>query len=341
MSLLCRISLTPDICVNQTQTSFERWGSKVLIVAKFVPGLGLVAPPLAGATRMGVARFVLYSLLGGSLWVGAALLGGVLLRPQIEQLLPHAAGLGGAAVALILVLLVVYIAYKWWERYRFYKALNMARISVAELYQSISAGAAPVVLDVRSATAQALQQRRIPGALHMPVQEVGRQLQQLPRDRDIILYCTCPNEASAAKAAKLLMKHGFQHVRPLHGGLDAWIAAGYAVEEIALAPGARQPRRRLSAGAGARLLVALQAVDVELARPAGGAVRIAGVVAAGADVHLAVGDGRHGELDGIPRAVGADRGAVPQLACPDPWRRRRAVPPVRSHRTAACSSCAS
>ncbi len=241
MSLLCRVSLTPDICVNQTQTSFERWGSKVLIVAKFVPGLGLVAPPLAGATRMGVARFVLYSVLGGSLWVGAALLGGVLLKPQIEQLLPHAAGLGGAAVALILALLVLYITYKWWDRYRFYRALNMARISVAELYQSISAGAAPVVLDVRSATAQALQQRRIPGALHIPVQEVGRQLQQLPRDRDIILYCTCPNEASAAKAAKLLMKHGFQHVRPLHGGLDAWIAAGYAVEEIALAPGARQP----------------------------------------------------------------------------------------------------
>jgi membrane protein DedA with SNARE-associated domain/rhodanese-related sulfurtransferase len=244
MNLLCRVSLTPDSCVNQTQTSFERWGAKVLVVAKFVPGLGLVAPPLAGATRMGVARFFLYSLLGASLWVGAALLGGVLLKPQIEQLLPHAAGLGGAAIALILVLLAVYIAYKWWERYRFYKALNMARISVAELYASISAGAAPVVLDVRSATAQGLQLRRIPGALHIPVQEVGRQLGQLPRDREIILYCTCPNEASAAKAAKLLMQHGFQRVRPLHGGLDAWIAAGYAVEEIsvAVAPDSPQPR---------------------------------------------------------------------------------------------------
>ena len=75
MHLLCRVSLTPDSCVNQTQTSFERWGAKMLIVAKFIPGLALVAPPLAGATRMGAVRFVLYSLLGGSLWVGAALLG--------------------------------------------------------------------------------------------------------------------------------------------------------------------------------------------------------------------------------------------------------------------------
>ena len=84
MNLLCRISLTPDSCVNQTQTGFERWGANVLIVSKFIPGLALIAPPLAGATRMGAARFLGYSLLGSALWVGAALLGGVLLRPQIE-----------------------------------------------------------------------------------------------------------------------------------------------------------------------------------------------------------------------------------------------------------------
>lgn len=241
MNLLCRISLTPDSCVNQTQTGFERWGANVLIVSKFIPGLALIAPPLAGATRMGAARFLGYSLLGSALWVGAALLGGVLLRPQIERLLPRAPGLGGAALTLILVVLAAYIAYKGWERYSFNKALDMARISVAELYEHMNAGAAPIVLDVRSATARGLQLRRIPGALQVPVQEVGQHLGRFPRDRDIILYCTCPNEASAAKAARLLMDHGFKRVRPLRGGLEAWIAAGYAVENIraADAPGAR------------------------------------------------------------------------------------------------------
>jgi len=87
-------------------------------------------------------------------------------------------------------------------------------------------------LDVRSATAQGLQRQRIPGALHLPVQDVAGNLGALPHDRDIILYCTCPNEASAAKAAKLLMTRGYRRVRPLYGGLDAWIAAGYAVEEV-------------------------------------------------------------------------------------------------------------
>ena len=232
MKLLCRISLTPDTCVNETQSSFERWGPKVLIVAKFIPGLAMVAPPLAGATRMTASRFLLYSTLSAMLWVGAAMLGGVLLKPQIERLLPHVAALGGAAIAAILCILACYIAYKWWQRRRFHSALNMARISVDELYENMRAGTAPLVLDVRSSTAQGLELRRIPGALHLPVHQVGEQLGKLPRDRDIILYCTCPNEASAAQAARLLMNHGFRRVRPLHGGLDAWIAAGYAVEEI-------------------------------------------------------------------------------------------------------------
>jgi membrane protein DedA with SNARE-associated domain/rhodanese-related sulfurtransferase len=242
MKLLCRISLTPDTCVNDTQSSFEHWGAKVLIVAKFIPGLSLVAPPLAGATRMSAVRFVAYSTLSAMLWVGAALLGGVLLRPQIEQLLPHVAALGGAAIAAILALVLCYIAYKWWQRWRFYKALNVARISVDELYRYMKAGTAPVVLDVRSATAQGLELRRIPGALHVPVAQVGEHMSQLPRDRDIILYCTCPNEASAAQAARLLMNHGFRRVRPLHGGLEAWIAAGYAVEEVPPARVAAAPQ---------------------------------------------------------------------------------------------------
>jgi rhodanese-related sulfurtransferase len=90
-------------------------------------------------------------------------------------------------------------------------------------------------VDVRSPTAQALELRRIPGALHVPVLEVERHMGEFARDREIILYCTCPNEASAAQAARLLMNNGFSRVRPLHGGLAEWIAAGYPVEDIAVA----------------------------------------------------------------------------------------------------------
>jgi len=235
MRLLCRISLTPDVCVSETQASFERWGAKAVVIAKFVPGLAMVAPPLAGATRMGYPRFALLSLFGSALWVGAALLAGVLLRSEIVRLLPRLVGLGSALAVLLLVLLAAYIAFKWWERRRFYTALEMARITAAELHERIERGAPPVIVDVRSLTARGLDLRRIPGALHVPAQEVERHMGHVPRDSEIVLYCTCPNEASAAGAAQLLLRQGFHRVRPLAGGLDAWVAAGYAVEEAAVA----------------------------------------------------------------------------------------------------------
>jgi membrane protein DedA with SNARE-associated domain/rhodanese-related sulfurtransferase len=242
MSVLCRISLSPDSCVSQTQNAFERWGARALLFAKFVPGLALIAPPLAGATRMSFARFIVFTALGAGLWVGAALLVGALLRTQIERLLPQAVQVGGTAALLLLLLLAAYVAYRWWERRRFYAALNMARISVEELRRQMDQGAAPLIVDVRSTTAQTLELRRIPGALHVPVQDAARHLDELPRDREIILYCTCPNEASAAKVARLLMNSGFRRVRPLKGGLEAWIEAGYSVEAFSLpAPGAAAP----------------------------------------------------------------------------------------------------
>jgi len=234
MRLICRISLTPDICVSQTQSSFERWGAGALVVAKFVPGLSMIAPPLAGATRMTFLRFAGSSVLGAALWVGAALLTGIVLRPEIMRLLPRLAGVGGAALVILLILLGAYIAFKWYQRRRFYAALDTARISVDELYERMNGDKAPVIVDVRSPTAQGIDPRRIPRALQVPLHDVELHLGELPRDSEIVLYCNCPNEASAAQAARVLLNHGFRRVRPLGGGLDAWIAAGYAVEEIPL-----------------------------------------------------------------------------------------------------------
>lgn len=232
MKALCRISLSPDSCVSQTQLRFERWGASALLFAKFVPGLAIIAPPLAGATGMGWARFIAYSTLGSMIWVGSALAVGAVLKPQIEFVLPQLERVGALAAAVIGALVALYVGFKWVQRRRFFATLRMARITVTELYRLIEAGAAPLVVDVRSDTARTLEPRRVPGALTITLQEVAQKLQQLPRDREIVLYCTCPNEASAALVARELMRAGFKRVRPLHGGLDAWIAAGYASESV-------------------------------------------------------------------------------------------------------------
>ena len=229
LKFLCRISLEPDSCVSQTQARFERWGINSLLIAKFIPGLAVIAPPLAGAMRIGWRRFIALSTASAFLWVGTFLAAGMVFRTQIAMLLLNIAAIGSAAAALVVAALALYIGYKWWERARFYASLRMARIDVAQLYELIQAGAEPIIVDVRSATARAMEPRSIPASLHVPLDEVAKRMADLPRDREIILYCACPSEASAARVARVLVNHGFTKVRPLAGGLDAWVAAGFAV----------------------------------------------------------------------------------------------------------------
>lgn len=230
LKTLCRISLEPDSCVSQTQSRFERWGVNSLVIAKFVPGLAIIAPPMAGALGIGWLRFILLSTASAVLWVGVALFAGFLFKSQIEAVLVNLDRFGSLVALAAALLLAAYIAYKWWERARFFRLLRMARIDVTDLHQLIKRGDAPVIVDVRSATARALEPRWIPGALHLPLDQVAGRVKGLPKDREIVLYCTCPSEASAARVARILMNHGFKRVRPLHGGLDAWLAAGYSVE---------------------------------------------------------------------------------------------------------------
>lgn len=233
MKFLCRISISPDSCVSQTEAHFERWGVGLLVFSKFVPGLSTITPPLAGAARLGWVRFAVFNGIGIVLWAGAGIGAGMLLHSQVDALLALLEGMGSTAVLLAGSALAAYIAYKWWERQRFFRMLRMARISVDELYGLVEKGAQPVIVDVRSPVARTLDPRVIPGALPADVRAIDRLVEQLPADRDIVLYCTCPNEAGAAQVARMLVDRGYSRVRPLHGGLDAWIEAGYAVGELA------------------------------------------------------------------------------------------------------------
>lgn len=230
MKLLCRMSLSPDSCVRQTEFRFERWGRLTLVVAKFVPGLSTVARPLAGAMGLGWWPFLLLDGLGTALWAGAAIGAGLVFHAEINQLMLVLQDLGTIAIGVIVVLLAAYIAVKWWQRRRFFKLLRIARITVDELRQLMDGDPGPVVVDLRSSASRDQDRRAIPGALGMSVEEVDRQLDRLPADREIVFYCSCPNEAAAAFVAKRLIDLGYTRVRPLQGGLDAWVAAGYQVE---------------------------------------------------------------------------------------------------------------
>lgn len=232
MRTICRISLSPDSCVKQSELHFQRWRGQMLLVAKFIPGLSTVAPPLVGAMGLRLATFLWLDGLGSLLWIGVAVALGYAFAGQIDVLLAALANAGTVALELVLGLLALYVAVKWWQRRRLLRALGMARISVDELHRAMAGEHGPLVLDVRSEAARQLDSRQIPGALLAGMSTVGEAVRGVPLDRELVIYCSCPNEVSAAKAAQLLGTLGYRRVRPLLGGLDAWARAGFTVDHL-------------------------------------------------------------------------------------------------------------
>lgn len=224
LTLLCRVSLSPDTCVARSEGQFDRWGPSALVIGRFVPGVTLVAPPLAGALGMSWARFIALTIAGSALF-GAVVVGiGMLLSAQIDAVLDLLTTFGWEAVGIVLGLLVLYIAWRWWRR-RVALALGIPRIKVDELRALMAAGEPIELIDVRGRSGQELDRRRIPGAKVMHLDDIEAGRFEMPHDRQIIIYCACPHEASAAKACRLLHQRGYLRARPLLGGLDAWVAA--------------------------------------------------------------------------------------------------------------------
>ena len=230
LRVVCRLALSPDSCVRTTEQTFARWGLKSLAVAKFIPGFSMVAPPLAGAMGFSWSAFLLFDLLAAVLWSSLGIGAGLIFYRQVDRVLAALAGLGGWAPVLGVTLLAAFVGWKWLQRRRFYRSLRMARISVNELKRLIDLGANPVVFDVRSATARERDRQRIPGAIAFEPSQVDAAVAELPNEREVILYCNCPSEASAARIARLLMDRGVRSVRPLAGGLQAWIDAGFEAD---------------------------------------------------------------------------------------------------------------
>ncbi|HYD63541.1 MAG TPA: DedA family protein/thiosulfate sulfurtransferase GlpE [Noviherbaspirillum sp.] len=233
MSTLCRISLSPDSCVRQTESVFVRWGPVSLVFAKFIPGFASVASALAGTAGTRRGTFIVFDALGSALWAGSAIYLGSLFSTAIDDLLNVLEQLGKGGLLLVTIALAAFIAAKWWQRRRFVASLRMARISVDELHRLLQQGERPTIVDVRSPLLQ--QGGRIPGAISLTGDVSGTFVSGLPSDGEVILYCACPNDASAARAAKQLMQLGYRRVRPLHGGIDAWVEAGYSLETAAAA----------------------------------------------------------------------------------------------------------
>jgi rhodanese-related sulfurtransferase len=178
---------------------------------------------------MSVLVFLLLDGIGALLFISAAVALGLLFQDAIATMLSTLADLGKIGGLIVLAAIGLYMLTKWWRRRLFIRQLRMDRITVADLRKIIDDGQEMVILDVRPKEIR-VQGGTIPGAVSAHPADIDPALKTYPREMEIVVYCACPNEESAATAAKHLRQSGFKKIRPLLGGIDAWVQAGHPVE---------------------------------------------------------------------------------------------------------------
>jgi len=232
LGLICRLSLSRDSCVRRTADTFARHGVKVLLLARFLPGLSVLSAPLAGASGVALPKFISYAETGAAIWIGCALALGFFFSDQIGALIlafeHFGLGLGGAAIVLI----GAYIGWSWFRRRQLLRQLRVSRISADELAALVAAGPAPVIVDARSELERNEDPFAIPGALVLQGRRLEQAIAEVQTFNSVVVYCACPNEISAASIAKQMRRLGFTDVRPLLGGLDAWRSGDHPVVPI-------------------------------------------------------------------------------------------------------------
>jgi membrane protein DedA with SNARE-associated domain len=190
LGFLCRISLEPDSCVSKAKNVFARHGARSLVIAKFVPGLSIAVRPLAGIVQMRLSKFLLYDAAGAVLWVGGFLGLGLVFKNQVEDVIRIVNRTGSRLLAVVVVSLAAYLTFKIVQRRRFVRKLNVARITPQELKRRLDAGENIAIVDLRQDIDFEADPGLLPGALRMRADDLATRHQEIPRDRELILYCT-------------------------------------------------------------------------------------------------------------------------------------------------------
>jgi hypothetical protein len=190
LNFLCRVSLEPDSCVRQTELAFSNQGMRALLIAKFVPGLNTAAPPLAGIVKTPRARFLFFDALGTLAWAGTFLVLGRIFAAQIEAVTQRVLDFGASAAQVVIALLVLYVLFKWIKRQLFLRELRVLRLEPEELKRMMDSGEELVVVDLRHPFDFEASPHSIVGAIRLSPEELETKHDVIPRDRDVILYCT-------------------------------------------------------------------------------------------------------------------------------------------------------
>ncbi len=191
LDVICRLSLEPDSCVRRTENLFMSRGRWALLVAKFLPGLSTIAPPLAGVVGLRRAPFLLLDTMGALVWAGTWIGLGYLSSSALAPLLALGARVGHWGLAVGAAALAGYVLVKFVRRRRFLRSLRVARIEPEELERRLGAADPDlIVIDTRSALDVGTAPYKIPGALWIPAEAIERRRGEIPLDRKVVLYCS-------------------------------------------------------------------------------------------------------------------------------------------------------
>ena len=235
LRLLCRLSLEASTCVAKTEGYFTRRGPVTLLFAKFIPGLSTLAAPIAGQTGMPYSRFLLWDMAGSLIWAETYLLAGRFFGDLAKRSGPFLHLLSHFAFAIFLFLVLGFMAYRVWKNRSFLLEIRALRLEPEELKQMLDTAEEqgnipPFIVDLRHPLDYLPDPRVLPGAIRISPSELTANIDLVPRDRDVILYCTCPSEETSARVAKRLLRLGVHRVRPLRGGFEGWRDAGFPLE---------------------------------------------------------------------------------------------------------------
>jgi len=190
LNLLCAISLEPAYCVRNTEAVFDRLGPFALIVAKFVPGLQTLSPPMAGLTGMSLGRFLFLDTVGALIWSAFFALIGLMFHRQLEQATTFMAEFGIWSAVVVLGLLATYLGTKFIQRQHFIRSLRMRRLEPEEVYKMINSDADVHVIDLRHGSDFDLLPKMVPTAVRVPMESIDRHYHRIPPESDVILYCS-------------------------------------------------------------------------------------------------------------------------------------------------------